>query len=129
MGFVEVQRSGEQVRVHEPASRPGGRGGRPGPVPAPGQINSLPHALGLFAAAPDHIEQQLLAALDMHAIYRRDLRQATIVLTLTDTTVARLAADPHRQRHRSRRTRHSRRGRRHPATSGNACADVTPAAI
>jgi hypothetical protein len=33
----------------------------------------------------------------MHAAYRQDLRQATIVLTLTDATpetIARLAADP-----------------------------------
>jgi hypothetical protein len=50
-----------------------------------GSCSSDRNKVGQGAA---RIEQQLLTALDMHAVYRQDLRQATIVLTLTDTTIA-----------------------------------------
>ncbi len=55
-------------------------------------INELPYAPGLLAHAPDDLRERLAAAFAMQAIYRQDTRQATIVLTLTDTTPAIIAA-------------------------------------
>ena len=52
----------------------------------------MPYALGLLAQAPDDLRERLAAALGLQAIYRHDTRQATIVLTITDTTPATIDA-------------------------------------
>jgi hypothetical protein len=60
-------------------------------------INELPHAPGLLACAPDDLRERLAAAFGMQAVYRQDTRQATIVLTITDTTpgiISAILADP-----------------------------------
>ena len=49
-------------------------------------IDELPYAPGLLAHAPDDLREQLAAAFGLQAIYRPDTRQATITLTITDTT-------------------------------------------
>jgi hypothetical protein len=49
-------------------------------------LDELPYAPGLLAQAPDDIRQQLAAAFDLQAIWRHDARQATITLTIADTT-------------------------------------------
>jgi hypothetical protein len=46
----------------------------------------LPHALGLLAQAPYDLRELLAAAFGLQAIYRHDTRQATTVLTVTETT-------------------------------------------
>jgi site-specific DNA recombinase len=60
-------------------------------------IDELPYAPGLLACAPDDLRERLAAAFAMQAIYRQDTRQATLVLTITDTTpaiIAAILADP-----------------------------------
>jgi Recombinase zinc beta ribbon domain len=60
-------------------------------------IDELPYAPGLLAHAPDDLRERLAAAFAMQAIYRPDARQATLVLTITDTTPAiieAILADP-----------------------------------
>lgn len=60
-------------------------------------INELPHAPGLLAQAPDDLRERLAAAFGMQAVYRQDTRQATIVLTITDTApgiIDAILADP-----------------------------------
>jgi hypothetical protein len=60
-------------------------------------IDELPYAPGLLAHAPDDLRERLAAAFDLQAVYRQDDRQATIVLTITDTTPAiidAILADP-----------------------------------
>jgi hypothetical protein len=49
-------------------------------------IDELPYAPGLLACAADDLRERLAAAFGMQAVYRQDTRQATIVLTITDTT-------------------------------------------
>jgi hypothetical protein len=56
-------------------------------------IDELPYAPGLLAHPPDDLRERLAAAFGLQAIYRRDTRQATIVLTITDTINA-ILADP-----------------------------------
>ena len=51
-------------------------------------IDELPYAPGLLAQAPDDLRERLAAAFGLQAIFRHDTRQATIVLTITDTTPA-----------------------------------------
>jgi hypothetical protein len=70
-------------------------------APLPGNdltlIDELPYAPGLLARAPAGLREKLAAAFDMQAVYRQDMKQATITLTITDTTpgiVAAIAADP-----------------------------------
>jgi hypothetical protein len=55
-------------------------------------IDELPYAPGLLDHAPDDLRERLAAAFGLQAIYRQDTRQATIVLTITDTTPAIIAA-------------------------------------
>ena len=60
-------------------------------------IDELPYAPGLLAQAPDDLRERLAAAFAMQAVYRQDTRQATLVLTITDTTpgiIAALLHDP-----------------------------------
>jgi site-specific DNA recombinase len=60
-------------------------------------IDELPYAPGLLAQAPDDLRERLAAAFALQAVYRQDTRQATIVLTITDTTPAiidAILADP-----------------------------------
>ena len=60
-------------------------------------IDELPYAPGLLAHAPDDLRERLAAAFALQAIYRPDTRQATLVLTITDTTPAiinAILADP-----------------------------------
>jgi hypothetical protein len=61
----------------------------------------------LLAEAPDDLRERLATAFGLQAIYRPDTRQATIVLTITDTT-------PRHRRH-PRRPPHRPRHRKHPA--------------
>jgi hypothetical protein len=51
-------------------------------------IDELPYAPGLLAHAPDDLRERLAAAFALQAIYRPDTRQATLILTITDTTPA-----------------------------------------
>jgi site-specific DNA recombinase len=60
-------------------------------------LDELPYAPGLLARAPDDLRERLAAAFGLQAIYRQDTRQATLVLTITDTTpgiIAAILADP-----------------------------------
>ena len=60
-------------------------------------IDELPYAPGLLAHAPDDLRERLAAAFAMQAVYRQDIRQATLVLTITDATpaiIAAILADP-----------------------------------
>jgi len=82
-------------------------------------IDELPHAIGLLDRAPDDLREQLAAAFTLHAVYRPDTRQATVALTITDTTPATInaiAADP--------RINHNP-ATPSPATSQNTSADVS----
>jgi site-specific DNA recombinase len=86
-------------------------------------IEELPHALWLLAQAPDDLREQLAAAFGLHAVYRQDTRQATVVLTVTDTTPAiinAILADP--------RISHDP-APSGPATRQNVSADVSQTAI
>ena len=88
-------------------------------------LDELPYAPGLLAHAPDDLRERLAAAFSLQAIYRQDTRQATLVLTITDTTPAiidAILADP--------RIDHdivtgSQTGTGTPATSLNTPADVS----
>jgi hypothetical protein len=51
-------------------------------------LDELPFAPGLLAQAPDDLRERLAAAFGLQAVYR----QATIVLTITDTTPGIIAA-------------------------------------
>ena len=55
-------------------------------------IDELPYAPGLLTHAPDDLRERLAAAFGLQAIYRHDTRQATLVLTITDTTPATINA-------------------------------------
>jgi hypothetical protein len=55
-------------------------------------IDELPYAPGLLTHAPDELRERLAAAFGLQAIYRHGTRQATIVLTITDTTPATINA-------------------------------------
>src|SRR5690242_3343074 len=60
-------------------------------------IDELPYAPGLLTHAPDELRERLAAAFGLQAVYRQDTRQATIILTITDTTpgiINAIAADP-----------------------------------
>jgi site-specific DNA recombinase len=88
-------------------------------------IDELPYAPGLLAQAPDDLRERLAAAFGMHAVYRQDTRQATLVLTVTDTTPAiidAILADPRIDHDTATMTR---AGTRNPATSPDTSADVT----
>jgi site-specific DNA recombinase len=58
-------------------------------------IDELPYAPGLLAHAPDDLRERLAAAFGLQAVYRQATRQATIVLTITDTTPGIIAAILH----------------------------------
>jgi site-specific DNA recombinase len=92
-------------------------------------IDELPYAPGLLAHAPDELRERLAAAFNLQAVYRQDTRQATIVLTVTDTTPAiidAILADP-RIDHDTSTTPH--RGTSTPATSPDTSVDVSRTAI
>jgi DNA invertase Pin-like site-specific DNA recombinase len=94
-------------------------------------IDELPYAPGLLTQAPDDLRERLAAAFGMQAIYRQDLRQATIVLTITDTTpgiIDAILTDP-RIDHDTATTRPSQSEPVGPATSENASVDVSDTAI
>jgi hypothetical protein len=60
-------------------------------------IDELPYAPGLLAHAPDCQREAIAAAFDMQATYRPDRKQATVILTITDTTpgiITALLSDP-----------------------------------
>jgi hypothetical protein len=68
-----------------------------GPPPGTGLLDALPCAAGIFADAPARIQQAILAALQVQALYNNDDHQVTIRATLTtDTprTIAALLDDP-----------------------------------
>jgi hypothetical protein len=120
------------------AARPGGPGrGRlheiEAAAPLPDSdltlIDELPYAPGLLDRAPDDLREQLAAAFGMQAVYRRDTRQATLVLTITDTTPAiinAILADP-RIDHDTAAAHVT--GTPNPATSPDTSADVTRTTI
>ena len=58
--------------------------------PLPGNdlslLDELPHALGLLAEAPRPLQEVIAAAFDIQCVYRPEIKQATIVLTITDAT-------------------------------------------
>ena len=88
-------------------------------------IDELPHAPGLLAQAPDELRERLAAAFGLQAVYRQDTRQATIVLTITDTTpgiINAIAADP-------RVDDDTNRPPSGPATSNDTSVDVTQSPI
>jgi site-specific DNA recombinase len=94
-------------------------------------IDELPYAPGLLAEAPDDLRERLAAAFAMQAIYRQDTPQATIVLTVTDTTpgiIDALLTDP-RIDHDTAATRPSQAEPASPATSENTSVDVSQTAI
>jgi hypothetical protein len=83
-------------------------------------MSRYPYAPGLLAQAPDDIREQLAAALDMQTIWRHDARQATVTLTITDTTPGIIAAilnDP--------RLDDDTTAPRPPTTDPDLCADMT----
>jgi hypothetical protein len=92
-------------------------------------LDELPYAPGLLTQCPPELQERLIAAFDMQAVYRPDMNQATISLTITDTTpgiVQAIINDP--------RTDNDTSGTAspHPDTSTdsrNTCADVPPTAI
>ena len=94
-------------------------------------IDELPYAPGLLAQAPDDLRERLAAAFGLQAIYRPDTRQATIVLTITDTTpgtIAALLTDP-RIDDDTATNRPPQTEPASPPTSGNASVDVSDTAI
>ena len=63
----------------------------------PALLDMLPIAAAVLADAPSRIKQAILAAFDIHALYRSDLNQVTISATLTDDTpgtITALLTDP-----------------------------------
>ncbi|MGD0244835.1 MAG: recombinase family protein [Streptosporangiaceae bacterium] len=63
----------------------------------PALLDALPYAAGIFADAPARIQQALLAALQVQALYNNEDHQVTIRATLTSDTpraIAALIADP-----------------------------------
>lgn len=65
----------------------------------PSLLDLLPYAAGVFAQAPTRIQEALLTAFDIHALYRNDMHQVTIWASLTDDTprtIAALLDDPRR---------------------------------
>jgi hypothetical protein len=85
--------------TRKPPSKPNSRPSKTPPLPDSDLdlIDELPYAPGLLACAPDDLRERLAAAFAMQAVYRHDTRQATLVLTITDTTSAiinALLADP-----------------------------------
>ena len=94
-------------------------------------IDELPYAPGLLAKAPDDLRERLAAAFGMQAVYRQDTRQATIVLTITDTTpgiIDAILTDP-RIDDDTAAPGPSLVDRSRPATSGNTSVDVSDTAI
>jgi hypothetical protein len=88
-------------------------------------LDELPYPPGLLTRAPDDLRERLAAAFGLQAIYRQDTRQATLVLTITDTTPAIIQAiltDP-RIDHDTATGPQTETGT--PATSLNAPADVS----
>jgi len=67
--------------------------GRPAPRADTGSVRyGLPLLADLLADAPARLWQQLLAALDIQALYNKNLHQATIHATITDSTPGTIAA-------------------------------------
>jgi len=63
----------------------------------PALLDQLPYAAGIFAQAPDRIQQAILAAFQVQALYNNDDNQVTIRATITSDTpraIAALLADP-----------------------------------
>jgi hypothetical protein len=70
--------------------------------PLPGNdlslLDELPHALGLLTDAPRPLQEIIAAAFDIQCVYRPEIKQATVVVTITDTTpgiITALTTDPH----------------------------------
>ena len=53
----------------------------------PSLLDPLPYAAGVFAQAPVRIQEALLTAFDIHALYRNDMHQVTIWASITDDTL------------------------------------------
>jgi hypothetical protein len=62
------------------------------PVSDPALLDELPYLPGILRYAPEPLIEQLLAALDVQCLYRKNLDQVTIWATITDTTPRTLAA-------------------------------------
>jgi hypothetical protein len=63
----------------------------------PHLIDELPYLPAILSQAPAHLIEQLLAALNVECLFRKDDNQASIWVTITDTTpatIAALLADP-----------------------------------
>jgi hypothetical protein len=63
----------------------------------PSLLDELPYLPGILASAPEPLIENLLAALDLQCLYRKDKNQVTIWVTITDSTpatIAALLADP-----------------------------------
>jgi hypothetical protein len=94
-------------------------------------IDELLYGPGLLAKAPDDLRERLAAAFGLQAIYRPDTRQATVVLTITDTTpgiIDAILADP-RIDDDTAAIRPSRAEPARPVTRGNTSVDVSDTAI
>jgi hypothetical protein len=58
----------------------------------PHLLDELPYLPGILHDAPDHLIEQLLAALNTECLFRKEQNQATIWVTITDSTPATIAA-------------------------------------
>jgi hypothetical protein len=93
-------------------------------------IDELPYAPGLLAHAPDDLRERLAAAFGLQAVYRQDTRQATLILTITETTpgiINAILADPRIDHDTA--TARSQGEPASPATSPNTSVDVSHTAI
>jgi hypothetical protein len=78
----------------------------------PHLFDELPYLPGILNQAPAHLIEQLLAALNVECLFRKDDNQASIWVTITDTTpatITALLADP--------RADHNQPGPTRPASS------------
>jgi site-specific DNA recombinase len=84
----------------------------PGPGD-PALLDALPMLGNLLADAPARLQQQLYDAFDLQALYKKNMHQVTIHVTITDSTTPRRRRH-HRQRRRQPRLHHCRPWRTGP---------------
>jgi hypothetical protein len=84
----------------------------PGPGD-PALLDALPLLGDLLADAPACLQQQLYDAFDLQALYKKNMHQVSIHVTITDSTPPRRRRD-HQRRQRPPRLHHSRTGRTGP---------------
>jgi hypothetical protein len=58
----------------------------------PALLDQLPYLPGILHNAPEHLIEQLAAALNVECLFRKEQNQATIWVTITDSTPATIAA-------------------------------------